>query len=721
MLPQTHLLLFFTFLLLILRTKAVRLPAPVVEKTDHQAHAKPGGPYRIVDWDRDGKHILTLDATQSHTHYFDHGPPPSSGYITRYQWYSVNSHNLILDTNSPYFTANFFVGVTVLKLVVTDNTGDKADAYTYVSVREPYPGEDQKPLIRRIEPRQGPVIGGTVISVFGLGFYYYPRVYFAGSYMQPDVISDTELRFRAPPVAKPQSTNLYVSTGFGTSSTSVAFRYVASEGNPVKFTPKYVTTPDGKELNVPEITTFSIGPDAKYYAGSLNGYIHVLEIDRQLVVQSACTSENAGPNRSILGLAFHPNHFKPLRVYISTSTIFWRTKDTKDDWDNGKVEVWGRHEGGECLSRAQTLVSGLPVSANDHAVNGLVFRNDGTLLIAVGGTTNAGVHTHGDKIGGIPESPLSSAILIVNTMDEAFEGNIVYSGRNDPGTANIRSGSIKLFSVGLRNVYGMTQHSNGNTYALDNGPNNGFGLAATGCNEAGRQVEFRDKLVHLKPGNFYGHPNWNRGRYDERQCSFVRGDRPSTVNFTAPLAMLESSTNGIIEYTANTFGGKLRESLILSKLSWSGDGLLKMAMLDETGDKLVEEPYEIYNDSGLAIAMGPYGELLMPKIKQSRILGLVPDEPDMNPIHVIAVTPRRGPALGGNFVLVTGTGFSVGVTIFFGELECTAYRDLATDGSSIRCEVPTYREGRRKVSVVAKNEGLESEPSELGEYEYMLS
>lgn len=41
------------------------------------------------------------------------------------------------------------------------------------------------------------------------------------------------------------------------------------------------------------------------------------------------------------------------------------------------------------------VISGLPVSNHDHAVNGLAFAHDGQLLIQVGGFTNAGIPSAG--------------------------------------------------------------------------------------------------------------------------------------------------------------------------------------------------------------------------------------------------------------------------------------------------------------------------------------
>lgn len=717
MLPMYSLL---TVAILLTLSTAVKLLEQQLD-ANHQAHAKPGGPYYAVDWNADGKETITLDASESHTHYFDYGPPPVSGIITRYQWYSMNSGTLLLDTEKPFFTADFFIGITVLKLFVTDSDGDSAEDYTYISVRRPEPDENEIPTVSTISPYIGPVYGGTVVSVYGRGFYNNPFVIFGSQDIKPEVISDTELRFRTPTVKWPQALRVYVTNGFGTSAQFIEFKYVYANGHAVKFREEMLHWPSGEELVVPEITSIKLGPDAQYYCGSLSGYVHVLRVDRSLTVQDYCISENAGRDRSILGMAFNPNEFDPIKVYLTTSTLNWPTIDSGVSWDNGKVEVWGQKDESSCkLSRADVIVSGLPISAKDHAVNGLVFLADGTFLVAVGGSTNAGVHSSDGETIEIPESPLSGAILAFSMFNSSFDGHIFYSEYEDPGTATILKGSAQLYAVGLRNVFGITVHSNQKVYALDNGPNSGHGVEATGCFTSAGQVWYPDKLLQIRQGAFYGHPNWNRARFDKRQCKYVPGYTPSNEpEYSGAMAILPSSTSGIVEYTANRFGNQLRGQLILSKLSWAGTGILRSAKLDESGTRLNGVPEVLFEDSGLAVEVGIYGELLMPKIKQRKIMVLVPDEEFEERLSVMNVVPRRGPRMGGNRVLVAGSGFVEGVQIFFGEYECTGYGKIAPDGTSAECTVPIYTYGERIVSVIARYQNLRSKPSGMGEYEYM--
>ncbi len=81
------------------------------------------------------------------------------------------------------------------------------------------------------------------------------------------------------------------------------------------------------------------------------------------------------------------------------------------------------------------IITGLPVSDHDHAVNGLEFTDDGNLMIQVGGNTNAGV-----------PGPISSR----EDLDEGYFSAATL---------------IAYLSTGERNSYDICLHSNGNLYA----------------------------------------------------------------------------------------------------------------------------------------------------------------------------------------------------------------------------------------------------------------
>lgn len=688
---------------------------------DHQAHAKPGGPYYAVDWDGDGGESVTLDATESHSHYFAHGPPPKSGKIVAYHWVSGHTGKTLINTKMPHISGFFFQGVTILKLTVTDNMGDKASGWTYIQVRKPHKWENKKPVVKSLDPPSGPLGAGIyTVKIEGSNFYNNPKVTFGGVPVEITVESDTEIIARSPKAFVPGKMQVVVTNGFGKSAQKVTYTIKKTIAAAVAFDETTIKNKNGNgDFKIADITCIRIGPDGRYYAGSQNGFIHKFALNRKLHVTDSCKSENVGPKRSVLGINFHPEEWSTPRAYITTSELYWKKNKSPDGWANGDVEVWTSVASAECMAFSHTVITGLPVANHDHGASAIEFANNGDLYISVGGTTNAGIHTNGDQVGGIPESPLSGAILIAKlSLGPKFAGKVEYNQMKDPGTANVVGGSIKVFAAGFRNVFGMTRHSNKHLYAMDNGPNSGYGPAAIGCGKPGPQLAFADKLTLVTEGSYYGHPNFNRGRADKRQCIFRKGDTkglPKT-QFSPPLATLPSSTNGIIEYTANTFGGQMRGNLLLSKLSWGEDGQLYRVQLKNKGLSVASNPTPFLDKSGLSIVMGPFGEIIMPKLKQNKIVAYVPKDDTHEALRVISVTPRRGPAGGVNPVLITGDGFFEGVKIFFNGRECLTYKSRARN--SVWCQVPPGKPSET-VTVVAKQGGLSSKPSGHSDYEYM--
>ena len=113
---------------------------------------------------------------------------------------------------------------------------------------------------------------------------------------------------------------------------------------------------------------------------------------------------------------------------------------------------------------------------------------------------------------------------------------------------------VETFAVGLRNSYDLVYTTEGQLFATDNGPN---GIA-------------QDELNLVSENDFLGHPSIPRGRLDPRQTlenAEYDPNAPSTEDYTAPLTALQSSTNGIDEYRAQTFNGQLRGQLVAQRFN----------------------------------------------------------------------------------------------------------------------------------------------------------
>jgi hypothetical protein len=97
-----------------------------------------------------------------------------------------------------------------------------------------------------------------------------------------------------------------------------------------------------------------------------------------------------------------------------------------------------------------------------------------------------------------------------------------------------------------------------------------IGDMMTGCDDGMfmPDVETEDKINVLIRGSYYGHPNKKRAIVDNdpRQYAWQNPSVPNR-NYTFPLFLMPSSTDGIMEYWADYFDGQLRGNLITSKYS----------------------------------------------------------------------------------------------------------------------------------------------------------
>jgi len=243
--------------------------------------------------------------------------------------------------------------------------------------------------------------------------------------------------------------------------------------------PTAVAAPAGGAWAIDAPTAVAVGPDGRLYVGTLAAGILVADVDYAThTVRSSCGSGSVGAHRSILGVAFNPLDWvagAPVRVHVATSTLYWgrdKRLPAASGWRNGAVEAYTAvppRAGGVCLVKAATVVSGLPVSDHDHAVNGLAFNADGDLFIQVGGVTNVGLPSA--PFESLHESVLSAATLKAETSKgPAFDGAVTYSPSDDPATAvQVGGKDVSVFASGLRNSLSVLPHSNGQVYATDNG------------------------------------------------------------------------------------------------------------------------------------------------------------------------------------------------------------------------------------------------------------
>ena len=445
----------------------------------------------------------------------------------------------------------------------------------------------------------------------------------------------------------------------------------------ISFTKKTVATNvDALGTYAKGATTAAWGPDGRLYVGTYSGEIkaYTFDDDYNVIATQSITTLTGLYNKDILGITFNPfdDPSAPPKIYVAHSQLYGNGGGTFPVTEQSKYSGQISILGGSNFSTVTPLITGLPVSNHDHGINGMDFDAVGNLYISVGSNTNAGIPEA--AIGGLPESPLTAAILKAEITKPNFNGAVTYSLPSDfvppngltfdPATsqvfgdvANIAPGSdVSVYASGFRNPYDVVWTTKGLLYATNNGANQGFGDVSTSATtQQPFTITDADELNLVIQDAYYGHPNRNRGRYDARQNVFYSAfDTGIPGVVTAPLATTQASTNGVTEYRATTFGGQLRGDLLAQK--WNGS--IYNFSLSPDGQAVTQT--EILNgiSDGLDILTGPGGAVVGIDFSDNSITVALPNDTAVGTaVAAYDIFPWRAPAIGGSDFVIGGLNF----------------------------------------------------------------
>ena len=511
------------------------------------------------------------------------------------------------------------------------------------------------PFLNSLAPTAGSPLGGEAVTIKGFGFFPAAGVvvHWGSTVLPALAISPTAVTIITPPgsgtaavtIETPNGTSNAVTFTYGVGTVPVAFaapQTVASPVNP---------------------TQAAWGPDGRLYVATVTGQIVIYTFDdNYTVTNTQLVSGVSGlTNPNVLGIAFNPfDPPSPARIYIAHSKLFANGGSCFTGPSAYSSQV-SRLDGPN-FTTVTPVVTGLPASNHDHAVNGLTFDNTGGLLIAVGGNTNAGVAGDCD-IGQLPESPLSAAILKANVSKSGFNGTITYRAtatgqpQNDQvfgETVDVTPGAdVSVFASGFRNAYDLVLTTAGRIYAIDNGPNATFGPASTSATTQAADPTAPDEVVLVAEGAYYGHPNRNRGRSMVHENVYRDPASPPLLGrYTAPLTTLPSSSDGVDEYRATTFNSAMRGDLLVQEL----DGILQRVRLGPSGTA-VTSVSTLATSVGLDVVTGPGGAIVVVDYNGSKVKVLRPNDAGAPTVGAYDIFPWRGRMDGTVPFVIGGVGF----------------------------------------------------------------
>jgi glucose/arabinose dehydrogenase len=527
------------------------------------------------------------------------------------------------------------------------------------------------PIIHSLSNKVGTTDGGNRIKISGFGFVYpttQTTVQFGGKKATGVVVSaDSSYIEVAAPANAAGKVQVTVTTPKGTSN-GITYEYSSKGPVAVQFSNRDLLT------NIPNPTCLALGPDEKLYVATVKGIIWRITLDDKSNIVDTFQS-NVLQDRNILGIAFNPRDTSTtnIRVYASHNKLYHN--DPYHD-AQGIVSVIS----GANLNAKEDIITGLPVSERDHGVNGLSFTQKGDLLFMVGSNTNAGIPGPLTPHQVQTEKQFSACCAIAHITRPNFNGKIKYTNDDSEHGQQIGRLDVEVYASGIKNSFNLVHHSNGQVYFADNGPTAAFGAASTSCTTEGPGPHTIDELNVLKQGSYYGHPNRARGAKDPRQCVYHPMTDPSTADYTAPIDSFPSSVDGIIEYTANAFGGQLRHHLILGRYKGELWDVTLSADGQKTTAKQILTPF-----GGLNVVMNTDGSLISTDYENARLAIVTPVEDTPTELSVLSVFPTRGVIAGGNTLSIRGYNFGNDVQVSLGGKACTIQSKSA---NRIRCTVP---------------------------------
>lgn len=367
-----------------------------------------------------------------------------------------------------------------------------------------------------------------------------------------------------------------------------------------------------KNTDIDRATSLQFGPGGKLYVAEMDGAIKVYTVLRNGKNNYTATlvdtinhikntpnhNDNGAPNglttRLLTGIFVTGTAATPI-IYAASSDPRQAAgpsgNDANLDTNSGILHRLTKTGGGW---NKQDLVRGLPRSEENHIANGLTMVGNKILLIT-GGNTNMGAPSN--NFARIPEYALSGAILEidVNTINGTYDlptlddedragvndNNDPFGGNNGKNQAKlVPNGKVGLFATGFRNAFDITVSESGKIYVFDNGPNPGWG--GTPKNDCSNDLKESGDAhhwdtLHLVTKNFYGgHPNPTRGSKNNTfnnsnpQSPMEIAARPAECKYIeagkgdGALTTIQSSSNGLDEYTASNFLGSMKGDILVA-------------------------------------------------------------------------------------------------------------------------------------------------------------
>ncbi len=411
-----------------------------------------------------------------------------------------------------------------------------------------------------------------------------------------------------------------------------AFRKLdsGSASDPIAFDRRVLAsaqTPGATAMDQP--TSIAFGPDGRLYVAQQDGYIHALTLDANrnvAAVQRIDTIRNT-PNtnadgspasgvvgRHLMGIDFDPASTveRPILWAAHSDPRFCFGETPATCPTNTSSGTITRLVGPsfDAAANRKDYVTGLPRSRELHAPNAVHFGPDGWLYLTIGSNTNYGAAS--TAFSELPEVWLTATMIRMNVNGAASSFPI--DARSITSSATERPGVLETYATGYRNAFDFLFHSNGTLYLNGNAGNLSSGNTPGPGDGCANGVSFdpgnrNDYLAIVERGDHGGHPNPTRGQCVLDDGSMYAPPKSPDAKYRDPILNYSNGTSsdGMVEYTAPTFGGQMLGNIISA--TFAGNQSVRRVVLAADGRSAVfEEDLGTFNQP-LDVAVGSDGSI----------------------------------------------------------------------------------------------------------------
>lgn len=396
---------------------------------------------------------------------------------------------------------------------------------------------------------------------------------------------------------------LVLSSGIKTAGTGkvltpflLSFQTAGTPDPDIKFAQQPLPTAAGHRF-----TSVKWGPDDRLWASSDDGQIFRFDVHAEGTLAEPTVYKtlqaHAGGPRLTTGFAFDPKS-------TAESPILWVSNSFYAYEDVPEFTSRMTRMSGPDLADVHDVVINLPRSSGDHTTNQPNFGPDGALYWPQ--PSNNGMGAPDAMWGMRPERGLTATILRLDVAglkpDQTIDAKTPdVGGSYDPKAPGA---PLTIFAYGVRLAYDTLWHSNGHLYVGVNGSASGCnipkGPRSPGINSVA--IAEDDWFFLIEQGKYYGHPNFLHNHFvlnggnPSAEWDFAEvpqypvGTQPEPDWTPAIYDMGQHiSSNGMVEYKHDFFGGKLKNAVLICRYNRGSD---VFAMIPSPDGRTIVKTYD---------------------------------------------------------------------------------------------------------------------------------